>query len=72
MLQFGVSLNDDASSFNYNHNMFIIQATGLQKTKIHDGLPLKCQLAMERQYSSLKKLFLQVENLAFSDQWPVL
>ncbi len=26
-LQFGASLTDDASSVNYDHNMFIIQAT---------------------------------------------
>jgi hypothetical protein len=28
MLQFGTSLTDDASSVNYDRNMFIIQATG--------------------------------------------
>jgi hypothetical protein len=27
MLQFGASLTDDASSVNYDRNMFIIQAT---------------------------------------------
>jgi hypothetical protein len=31
MLQFGASLTDDASSVNYDHNMFIIKATGLLK-----------------------------------------
>ncbi len=29
MLQFGASLTDDASSVNYDSNMFIIQATDL-------------------------------------------
>jgi len=29
MLQFGASLTDDASSVNYDRNMFIIQATDL-------------------------------------------
>jgi hypothetical protein len=29
MLQFGASLTDDASSVNYDRNMFIIQATGV-------------------------------------------
>ncbi len=29
MLQFGALLTDDVSSVNYNHNMFIIQATGV-------------------------------------------
>ncbi len=28
MLQFGASLIDDGSSVNYNHNMFILKATG--------------------------------------------
>ncbi len=28
MLQFGASLTYDTSSVNYDHNMFIIQATG--------------------------------------------
>jgi hypothetical protein len=31
MLQFEVLLTDDAGSVNYNHNMFIIQATDLSK-----------------------------------------
>ncbi len=28
MLQFGASLTDDTRSVNYDHNMFMIQATG--------------------------------------------
>jgi hypothetical protein len=31
MLQFGASLTDNASSINYGHNMFIIQATARVK-----------------------------------------
>ena len=31
MLQFGASLSYDTSSVNYDHNMSIIQATGVQK-----------------------------------------
>ncbi len=34
-LQFGASLTDDASSVNYNHNMFITQATGLIVVKLY-------------------------------------
>ncbi len=29
MLQFGASLTDDTRSVNYNHNIVIIQATGV-------------------------------------------
>jgi hypothetical protein len=35
LLQFGASLTDDASSVNYNHNMFITQATGLIVVKLY-------------------------------------
>jgi hypothetical protein len=31
MLQFGASLTDNASSVNYDCNMFMIQATGVSK-----------------------------------------
>ncbi len=34
MLQFGASLTDDTSSVNYDHNMFIIQATGVDFIKL--------------------------------------
>jgi hypothetical protein len=39
---------------------------------MYDGLPQKCQLAMEREYPSLTKVHLKIENLALSDQQPVL
>ena len=34
MLQFGVSLTDDTNSVNYDRNMFIIQATGVNAIKL--------------------------------------
>ncbi len=46
MLQLGVSLTDDTSSFNYNRNMFIIQATR-QRQKVSLNL-LKSHLEIDR------------------------
>jgi hypothetical protein len=41
MLQFGVSLTDDASSVNYDRNVFTIQATDLKFAGKAARLPIK-------------------------------
>ncbi len=37
-LQFGASLTDDTRSFNYDRNMFIIQATAAMYVDAYPGL----------------------------------
>ncbi len=48
-LQFGASLTDDARSVNYDHNTFIIQATGVNCTNMfgNQSRPVFAQVIFE-------------------------
>jgi hypothetical protein len=53
MPQFGASLTDDASRVNYDCNMFIIQATGVNITKLLTVVTNKLECLTVTDLSSL-------------------
>ncbi len=57
-LQFGASLTDDTRSVNYDHNMFIIQATGLTILTLYTTATLTC-------YDSVKNVTVQSTSFTF-------
>ncbi len=70
LLQFGALLTDDASSVNYKHNMFIIQATGecfgylklvFESAKVEDNV-IEYQIEKQAKYIIIQiQIFILLE-----------